>query len=183
MGSAEIQEFRRRMTLDKEYDECRKAFHEQYEWLESYFTEKFENNEFEEFCLKYGNFYWNIEELREIARRYSSLNPVGNSKKNNEPSQQITQATYFLKHKCSLFQNIEVEKVESEIKEAERWKKSQFTALFYIIRQIRNNLFHGKKMELGNDQYERNKLLIGLAADATKIILDNLIAAEHAEIK
>lgn len=178
MGAIEIQEFRRRLAEDLAYDTSRKAFHEQYEWLEAYFSEKFDKNGFEKFCITYNDFYWGIDELREIARGFASLDPVGNSKMNNVPSENIVQATYFLKYKCNLYKNIEVDSVAAEIEEADKWNKSAFEALLLIIRQIRNNLFHGKKMELAESQYERNKILITLAASATKIILDNLISAE-----
>ena len=53
-----------------------------------------------------------------------------------------------------------------------------FKALMYIVRQIRNNLFHGNKLEIKEDQYQRNKKLVQTAASITKVILDNLKNAE-----
>ncbi|MBK7443113.1 MAG: hypothetical protein IPI65_16845 [Bacteroidetes bacterium] len=113
--------------------------------MEAYFSEKFDKNPFEKFCDTYSAFYWEFDVLREIARQFSSLNAVGNSIKNNIPSQNIIQATYFLKYKCNLYKNIEVDPVAAEIEETDKWNKSPFEALLVIIRQIRNNLFHGKK--------------------------------------
>jgi len=47
-----------------------------------------------------------------------------------------------------------------------------------IIRQIRNNLFHGNKLQIENKQYNRNKKLVQVAASITNVILDNLKNAE-----
>ena len=44
-----------------------------------------------------------------------------------------------------------------------------------LVRQIRNNLFHGKKMELSQHHiYERNKELVRLGAEVTTVILNHL---------
>ena len=53
-----------------------------------------------------------------------------------------------------------------------------FLALMFIIRQIRNNLFHDNKLQIENEQYDRNKKLVQVAALITNVILDNLKKAE-----
>ena len=56
---------------------------------------------------------------------------------------------------------------------------SGFHALMTIVRQVRNNLFHGNKMEYAPiEQYERNKFLVRIAYEVTQILLDNLVTAE-----
>lgn len=64
---------------------------------------------------------------------------------------------------------------------ADQWTSGDhaaFKALMYIVRQIRNNLFHGNKLEIEEAQYKRNKELVQIAASITEVILNNLKNAE-----
>ncbi|MDV7390390.1 hypothetical protein RZS08_03510, partial [Arthrospira platensis SPKY1] len=97
-------------------------------------------------------------------------------------NQEIASATMYLRLHCSLF--------ATEIPDCttipcrhhksyaghctaitgRQWKnvdndnQAAFKALMYILRQIRNNLFHGHKMTLENDQFQRDKILVSIAA-------------------
>ena len=51
--------------------------------------------------------------------------------------------------------------------------------MMYIVRQIRNNLFHGRKLELRHRQYERNKCLVMTAEKITALLLEHLVEAEQ----
>ena len=177
MHGAEITLFRKKLNQDIENKRARQTFHEQYEWLDAYWDEKYKSNEIRQFSKEFHSFYWKIKELTEIAREYSIITPVGNSDLGFEPTLDIERATFYLKYKCDLH-NIQLIEVETEIEKANDWKYSAFYALMLILKQIRDNLFHGKKMELNNEPYERNKLLVDLASKATTIILDNLEEAE-----
>ena len=58
---------------------------------------------------------------------------------------------------------------------------SNFRAAMILVRQIRNNLFHGMKMELGDRAaYQRNKELIIHARDLLDVIIGHLERAEAA---
>ncbi|WP_052591925.1 hypothetical protein [Aureispira sp. CCB-QB1] len=178
MISENIIEFRSKLYKDLEALEYRRILHENYEWLESYWQQQFRgNNGIQQFCDAHGNFYWEIDCVIDIAKEFSILRPVGNSNQGFNPSENILRATYCLKYNSNLFDEIEVIKDEQEI--ANLWQGTPFKAVFEIVKQIRNNLFHGQKMELEDGQFNRNKLLVKHAVNFTSCLLDNLIEAEH----
>jgi hypothetical protein len=90
------------------------------------------------------------------------LGPVGSSRKPNyEPTQEIVRATILLRSEDSK-------------------PIQKFRAMIELVRQIRNNLFHGKKMELNElPVYERNKNLVQLGAEITNVLLNHLEEAER----
>lgn len=178
MKAYEIKMFRERLQVDPDNLNIRRVFHEQYEWLESYLKEKYVSNEIDKFCSEYHQFFWTIDAIRNVARKLSFHYPVGSSSFNYEPTEPIKRATYFLRHKSNLVEGGTPE-VAEEIELADKWNKTSFHALMFIIKQIRDNLFHGGKMDLNDDQYERNKTLIGLAVEYTTCLLNNLEAAEN----
>ncbi|MFZ5821221.1 MAG: hypothetical protein ACOYYJ_15100 [Chloroflexota bacterium] len=154
----EIQKFRERLTCDPENWEARRSFHENYEWLEGYWRSQFGENYFEQVWDKDGDYYWqNIPDIQQIAKEFAVRQPVGNNRDvHYQPSPEVIAATDLLKV-------------------LNQTPKLHFKALMVIVRQIRNNMFHGKKMEVTNEvQYRRNKELIKFASKVTGLILDNL---------
>ena len=179
MVSYEIRDFIDRLNVDLDNKEIRRRFHENYEWLESYWKRKFVgNNGNQQFCNNHGEFYWQIDDIKNIAKELMKLRPVGASNNNFEPTPNILRATYFLKYRSSLFEDGEIESNENEIEQADYWTSDSFNALFAIIKQIRDNLFHGRKIDLDINQYERNKDLVQICAKLTDLLLENLIEAE-----
>jgi len=179
MLSYEIRDFIERLNVDLENKEFRRRFHENYEWLESYWKRKFAgNNGNQQFCNNHGEFYWQIDDIKILGKALVKLRPVGASNNNFEPNLNILRATYFLKYRSDLFEDGEVENNQNEIIHADNWVSDSFSALFSIIKQIRDNLFHGRKIDLGELQYERNKILVQIGANLTDKLLENLIEAE-----
>jgi hypothetical protein len=157
-----IHDFRRRLENDMENRESRRSFHENYEWLEGYWQSQFGENFFEKFWETSGEFYWqNIPHLREIAASLAALPPVGDSDKENyEANPEVIAATELLRT-------------------LNKTPDRHFRALMIIVRQIRNNMFHGKKMEIiDENQYQRNKTLVIFAVQITNLLLENLTVAE-----
>jgi len=180
MISQEINDFRRKLTEDAENREIRRSFHENYEWLESYWQQKFNgNNGEQQFCNMHHEFYWQIEDIKIVAKEFAVIKPVGNSNNNNEPTEHTLRATYFLKYHAQLFLENELPTNQEQIEKANNWNDNAFKAIFDIGKQIRNNLFHGRKMDLEEEQYRRDKLLITLATKFTSVLLDNLTQAEN----
>ncbi len=189
-----INDFRRRLTEDCCYNETRREFHENYEWIEAYIRGN--SMTFDAFCNKYGSFFWSLSRIQELATSFAFDECVGNSDTADyEQTQHIAKATMYLRYKAGLAisngripdcSSIGCRGFKSSMgwcneDYANRWTKGDhaaFMALMYIVRQIRNNLFHGNKFELLNPQYERNKKLIKTATEITKEILDNLVNAE-----
>jgi len=164
VSAIEIADFRRRLEADPENREARRSFHENFEWLEGYWRSQFGDHYFDVAWDKYGDYFWeHVREVQQVAQVIAGLPPVGNNKdKNYEPSMEVKQATKLLQT-------------------LNETPKHHFRALMLIVWQIRNNLFHGKKMELTDErQYQRNKDLVMLATEVTEAILGNLVEAEIA---
>lgn len=154
----EIREFRKRLASDPENWEARRSLHENYEWLEGYWRSQFGENYFDQSWTTNGEYYWqNIPRIQEIANEFVNREPVGNNQDiNYHPSGEVIAATDILKV-------------------LDKTPELHFRALMIIVRQVRNNMFHGKKMEIVDEiQYQRNKDLITFAAEITGLILDNL---------
>ena len=178
MKAFEIRMFREKLSHDKTNLENRRTLHEHYEWLESYWQNKYKgNNHIDKFVEEFGEHYWEIPAIKEIARKFSFYPPVGSSKKDFEPTESILRATFCLRYFSDLHEE-EFPDLDNEKETGEKWTKSSFNALLTILKQIRDNLFHGRKMELAPEQYNRNKELIALSVELTTLILDNLENAE-----
>ena len=183
MISEEILAFRDRLAADPENRKIRISLHENYELLESYWQRKFKGNNGEQiFCDRHQEFYWKFEEIRAIAKEFAQLAPVGNSKSNFQPTENILKATYHLKYDAELFEEGQIIVSQEERCNANLWNqgRTSFKAVFEIVKQIRNNLFHGRKIELDNLQYHRNQSLIELANRFTNLLLVELVNAEVA---
>ncbi|GHC65042.1 hypothetical protein [Ulvibacter litoralis] len=179
MKSTEIRLFREKLALDEDNRQIRLSLHEHYEWLEAYWHDRYNaKNQIAKFSNEFGVFYWNIEGIKEIARKIAFYPPVGNSNNDFEPTITVLRATYFLRFLSELFEE-QFPGTDEEIEIADNWNKSSFEALLTIGKQIRDNLFHGRKIELNEPQYTRNKELIKMASDIMSLVLDNLEQAEQ----
>ena len=195
MDAVFINEFRMKIRRDYDYYSARRDFHEHYEWLEAYWWCKF--GSMDEFCKKYGSYFWSLAKIRNLAKNFAFSECVGNSNDAHyEQTQEIAKATMFLRYKAGLTAP-EEENPNCAIIGCRNWKSRKgwcneiyanqwtrgehaaFKALMYIVRQIRNNLFHGNKLELVEVQYMRNKELVQTAASVTKVVLNNLQNAEQ----
>lgn len=162
MNAFEILSFRQHLEMnDPENKEFRRRFHENYEWLDGYCRSKWVasgDNAIMIFCTKFGEYYWNnIPQIPILAHELGDRGPIGNSRNPNyESTKEVDLATITLQHN-------------------EGSNVHQFRAMMILVRQIRNNLFHGKKMELNErDIYQRNKELVRLGSEITTVILDHL---------
>ncbi|MFY0675609.1 MAG: hypothetical protein JXQ87_19625 [Bacteroidia bacterium] len=179
MNASEIRLFRDKLAQDNENLQIRRTLHEHYEWIEAYWQNRYKgNNHIDQFDNEFGQFFWDKEETKSIARKFSFYPPVGSSKNNFEPTVSIQRATFYLRYHSGLIEEgFPDPSNENEI--GQSWTKSSFAALLTIVKQIRDNLFHGRKMELSEPQYTRNKELIGMSIEATTIVLDNLEEGEE----
>lgn len=188
-----INDFRRKLAEDCCYHKSRQDFHENYEWIEGYWRAN--SMDCDRFCIKYGAYFWSLPIIQELSKEFAFSECVGNSTKPNyEQTDEIAKATMYLRYNAGLpapdgipdcssigCENNKSSKGWCTRTYANKWVTADyaaFKALMYIVRQIRNNLFHGKKMELEGKQYERNKRLIKTATEITKEILNNLRDAE-----
>ncbi|AGA80114.1 hypothetical protein [Echinicola vietnamensis] len=179
MKALQIRLFRERLAQDKENLSIRRTLHEHYEWLESYWQNRYNgNNHIDQFDKEFGEFYWARKDTKSIARKFSSYPPVGSSRMDFEPTVSLQRATFYLRYFCDLFEE-KFHDTSNENEIGEAWTKSPFVALLTIVKQVRDNLFHGCKMELDEPQYTRNKELIGMSVEVTTIVLDNLEKAEE----
>jgi hypothetical protein len=166
MKAFDILCFRLKLEEDIENREYRRRFHENYEWLDGYCRSKWVtdgDNAILKFSNKFGEYYWhNVSEIPALTIRMGELGPVGSSRKPNyEPTLEIVHATILLRRDNS-----------NPIQ--------KFKSMMELVRQIRNNLFHGKKMDLNElPVYERNKNLVWLGAEITTVVLDYLEEAER----
>ena len=179
MNAQQIRLFREKLKNDKENHTIRRRLHENYEWLEAYWQNKYKgNNHIDKFCNEFENFYWEINDIKEVSREFAFYPPVGSSKNNFEPTISIQRATYHLRYFAEIIEE-EFPDTSNEKEIGSKWNKSSFNALLIIVKQIRDNLFHGRKTELEEPQYTRNKELIMMAVRVTDIVLENLENAEN----
>ena len=182
MLSEEIIQFIEKLQGDDETRTFRRQFLEQYEWLESFWNQKYQQGNADTlFNNEFNIYYWSIKEIKQLAAELASLEPVGNSNANFTATPNVMRATMFLRSLEELKDLVNNE-VKYDKGNASEWKNSPFHALMEIIKQIRNNLFHGRKTETGEIQYSRNKILVDLSRQVTKILLDKLEDAERSTI-
>jgi hypothetical protein len=163
-----------------------------YSLLEAYWKDSEELENMDRFCKKYSSYYWNKNKIKKFTKTFASIECVGSSKINRygrTPSDEIVQVTKFLRDELNIIYNgNNIFSSENRNLTGEQWKQrrdnesdieyTSFRALMYIIRQIRNNLFHGNKFDLETEQQERNKLLINTSIKTVKFILNHLSKAE-----
>ena len=179
MTSLEIDRFRKRIAKDRENLLARRSFHEQYEWLEAFWQHRYGGkNHVSRFAQEFESFFWAIPDFRALTGELSAYTPVGSSNNNFDPTKSVRRATFFLRHHCGLYEyDFPDDGGESEL--GLEWKKSPFEAILTIMKQVRDNLFHGRKMDLEDDKYRRNKELVTMSSNITKAILDKLTEAEQ----
>ena len=189
----------RNIKADEEHHNERRIFHENYEWLEHYWKENYRNKNgtIDDFILNKGDYYWNLPDIQSIAISVASLECVG-SNRNPDSTQTkvIANATMYLRYYCNLFNDkyptcdtVNCRQHKKDIgrcimEDGLLWSANfssrlAFKAVIYIVRQVRNNLFHGQKLSLEPFQFERNKVLIHHCAGFTDIFLSRLIESEY----
>jgi len=163
-----------------------------YSLLEAYWKDSEELGNIDNFCKKYSTYYWNKNKIKKFAKTFASIECIGNSKINRygrTPSDEIVQITKFLRNELNVSYNgNDILSSENRRLTDEQWKQrrdndigieyTSFRGLMYIIRQIRNNLFHGNKFDLETEQQKRNRLLINTSIKTVKFILNHLSKAE-----
>lgn len=170
--------FREKLANDPENLNARREFHEKYEWIEAIWFNFYNGkNEIDKFSADYGSFFWSLPEFREVVRKLSCYPPGRNSDCNFEPTETIIRATYYLIYHCDL-KGDDFQENEIESKAGSKWKKPQVTALLTTIKQICNNLSHGRKSEFGDPEYTRNKELVQMALTVTNVIHKNIEQAQ-----
>ena len=183
------------LKQDGEHYGARRTIHENYEWLEGFWRHKYNKsaNPIDDFVKDKGKFYWGLEEIRDLAKAFASIECVGSNKEfDYTQTTEVARATMYLRYSCNLFSDeppncslIKCRKHKT-VKglclkgNANLWKKDfdvifAFKALLYIVRQVRNNLFHGHKLTIEPIQLERDKILVHLSAQVTEILLNRLI--------
>lgn len=197
MRAQVLLDFIRALQHDEPHREARRDFHEGYEWIEGYSRQHPELGSMERFCNRFGDYYWRIGEFRDLAWELGRQGCVGNSLDDNYfPAPQVIRATMYLLHRTVIGEGRDVNECSDmdcvraryglELcdvhQRAREWTGSEFEAAMGIIRQIRNNLFHGRKLELMDRQYERNRQLVTTAARITTLLLDHLVEVERQSI-
>lgn len=192
MQAEELVRLIERLREDPEYHEMRRDFHEMHEWLEGYWRQYPNMGNMDKFCECLGDYYWTLDELRNLAWDLASQGCVGNSTTGYIPTQEVIKATMFLLHRAEIKGDknqvpscdaMDCHKTRHGLlcnaqQRADEWNRSGFKAVMYIVRQIRNNLFHGRKLEVEPRQYERNRQLVSSAQQITDLLLEHLVEAE-----
>jgi len=172
MTRTEIAQFRIKLNNDPENQNLRREFHENYELLEAYWKAKFQKGNGDEmFANKFNQYYWSLIDVQNIAKEFSLLRPVGSSSFNFIPTPNLNKATFHLKYYANYNDPLCIETNEQEKEQGKDWKSGSFQALLTIVTQVRNNLFHGGKIQLEDEQYNRNKTLVMLSRNLTDILL------------
>ena len=116
-----------------------------------------------------------------MAREFSGYKPVGSSNRNFDPTEPVKQATFHLRHHTDLFETeLLLFDDENEVEIGRKWPKDSFeAAVLILVKKVRDNLFHGRKMDLEEDKYQRNKELVTMSSKIKRLILDGLIEAEN----
>lgn len=189
----------RNIRADNEHLNDRRIFHENYEWLEGYWKDNFNghNGSINDFISHRGVYFWNLLEVRNIAKGIASIECVGS---NRHPdllqNQEIANATMYLRYYCNLFEENIPSCEEIRCREHKRshglclqrngllWHNTYnevfaFKAVMFIVRQVRNNLFHGQKLTIEPVQFARNRVLVKLCASLTNTLLLNLLDSER----
>ncbi len=182
------------LKSDKSYLADRSTLHHNYEALEGFWRHHFfdKSDPFDQFIKEFGPTLWQLNKIKALATQFTSIECVGSSNTGDfYQTEEIAKATMYLRYHSKLFkksfptcESIECRnhKMDSglcTIAKGRQWTRkdypySSFKALMYILRQVRNNLFHGSKFSMEQQQYKRDKKLVALSSKATTLILENL---------
>ncbi len=104
---------------------------------------------------------------------------VGNGSSISVPSSYIKTASMQLREKLEIVDGCENCRGEKKSKcegiELTDYIYEPFEAVLIIIYQVRCNLFHGNKLILDGDQFERDKMLIKSSNSILKTVLEQII--------
>ena len=178
MTKEELDQFRKKIACDIEYNNCRDRFRDNYEGMEAIIGDR--RNLIDKVSKKVNlEKLWERDDIKSAFRKLSSLTPVGNKDSGFVPEINILRATYFLRHHMGLFDNWGGFPKDlddpNEIEIGSNWKsQNPVLAILTIVKQIRDNLFHGGKIQIENEIYERNKILICIGAEILDILLKHI---------
>lgn len=199
MNAVELIRTIKQIRSDEAHLQQRRLLAENYEWLEHFWRYKYgqNDNSINRFINEKGLFYWNFLSIKELAKGFAEIECVGSNKRENySQNQEIASATMYLRYSCKLFTfenqpecnsiNCRHHKISTGLcirQAAQSWQKDfnpifAFKALIYIVRQVRNNLFHGHKLSFEPEQYNRNRILVQLASETTEVVVNNLVESE-----
>jgi hypothetical protein len=182
---------------DKSYLADRSTLHHNYEAIEGFWRRRFFDkvDPFDQFIKEYGPALWQSNRIKALATQFASLECVGSSNTGDfYQTEEIAKATMYLRYHSHLFKknspscesigcrNHKKGSGLCSMAKGRQWTRkdhpySSFKAFMYILRQVRNNLFHGSKFSMEQQQYKRDKKLVALSAKATTLILENLSRA------
>ncbi len=200
MNAQELTNVIQYIKNDSNHHSDRRMLNENYEWLEHFWRYNYgqNDNSINNFITAKGEYYWESEAIRNLAKEFAAIECVGsNQRPDYIQNQEIARATMYLRYSCNLFAKdvpdcISIECRNHKIntgfcneENALLWNGNfdqifAFKALMYIIRQVRNNLFHGHKLSVEPIQFNRNKILVKLSSRVTEVLLENLIDSELA---
>lgn len=207
MYSNYVHEIRKQVFTNTKYSKWVSKFSMNYSLLEALWTDIEEIGDIDNFCKRFCYYYWPLQQIKEKSQLFASIECVGSSKINryrNEQTETIAQATSFLRYSVDLFNDYNLPECDTincyhrkKVKNicnkssAKNWARrsdhkdniayASFKALMYIIRQIRNNLFHGNKFDTEEQQLARNIVLVKNASKTVEFILDHLNRVENLE--
>lgn len=174
-----IKFFIEKLKADKYHRSSRRSLHERYEWLEAYSRRIFRSRDpINEFASNFGGYYWQLQSIRFSSLKILELAPIGSSSMNFAISPRISQATNYLKLSIIPQEQRVIDLTIEEKSSARNWDGDEFKAVFELIRQIRNNLFHGQKIDIDDQGFARNKQLTIRANNFLGILLANLEQAD-----
>jgi len=104
---------------------------------------------------------------------------VGNGRSTSVPSKYVKTATKQLREKLGIVNECEncreIKRRECQRIALTDYIYEPFEAILKIIYQIRCNLFHGNKLVLEGDQFERDRKLINAGNSILEIVLEQLL--------
>jgi len=160
-------------------------FFNQWILLNLYYNAKYPEleNEVEkvlELGKSYKNLFGKIMSKREYITALIKEECVGKGRSISIPSKYVKNATLQLREK------LEIENGCENCREEKRGRCQEinpteyifepFEAILRIIYQIRCNLFHGDKVILFGEQFERDKILIEASSSILEILLNHIIS-------
>jgi len=186
-----------KIKSDPDHYNERRVFHENYEWLEYFWRDEYKNgdNSINNFIADKAEYFWTKPDVKDFAKEIAQIECIGSNKSNDYiQSQETAGATMYLRSHCNLFTGTIPDCNSIQCRDHKQniglcnaligrhWKKidndnhAAFRALIYIIRQARQNLFHGHKMSLEQHQFDRDKEIVSISARTTSYLLNNLVA-------
>lgn len=140
---------------------------------------------------------WDVVKDMDAVRDLAQQPCVGNGRDDYEPSEWVRIASETLRREFQISAQEVCGSEKCQWRKAPGWhlcserawgewpqkpsrtddaKYTPLGATLTILYQIRNNLFHGSKLEIRGSQRKRNQLLVGLSAQITEGLLQQVVA-------